>query len=73
MASANPIGHYPVAHHEPTVIQTHAQTYYAPITQTKYGSQVNHLVPVPEPIIKVGNIRCLVQVSSSFNNIFLFL
>ncbi|KAI2807456.1 hypothetical protein RDWZM_005005 [Blomia tropicalis] len=47
-----PLVHAPVVHHPATVVTTHAKTYYAPITQTKYGSQVNHLVNSPPPIIK---------------------
>lgn len=34
----------------PAVYTTHAQTHYAPITQSNYGSQVNHLVQAPAPL-----------------------
>ena len=41
----------PVVHYAaPTVYTTHAQTHYAPVTHSKYGSQVNHLVQAPAPI-----------------------
>lgn len=45
-------GHGPAIIAAPTLITKEYQTVYAPITQSKYGSQVNHLVAAPAPIIK---------------------
>ena len=36
--------------HTPTIVTQHAKTFYAPITKSAYGSQVNHLVAQPAPI-----------------------
>ncbi|KAF7496601.1 hypothetical protein SSS_08412 [Sarcoptes scabiei] len=44
--------HAPAIIPAPTLITKQMQTIYAPITQSKYGSQVNHLVPVPAPIVQ---------------------
>ncbi|XP_027203421.2 uncharacterized protein LOC113797264 [Dermatophagoides pteronyssinus] len=42
----------PAVYAAPTLITKQYQTMYAPITQSKYGSQVNHLVVQPAPIVK---------------------
>ncbi|XP_027203420.2 uncharacterized protein LOC113797263 [Dermatophagoides pteronyssinus] len=42
----------PYYHYPTTVLTKHYQTLYAPITQSNYGSHVNHLVQVPAPIYK---------------------
>ncbi|KAH7638748.1 uncharacterized protein LOC124490805 [Dermatophagoides farinae] len=44
----------PEPHYLPATVLTakHYQTLYAPITQSNYGSHVNHLVQVPAPIYK---------------------
>lgn len=50
VAAAVPYATHTAVLTAPTVVTKHYQTHYAPVTHSKYGSQVNHVVPVPAPV-----------------------